>query len=649
MTDRRQQSPTNSDWDDWVALASDRIWEMNADLRFVKITETAIKETPAIVAALLGRTRWELAGVHPGQDEAMDRHQRELEAHRPFTDFRYARPMHGGPSQHWRISGYPLFNTNGDFIGYRGTAIDETDLVNALQRSARAERVLKERDAQFQHAVEVANLGYYTWDGIDKTYLSVSETFLRLHGVSDPYEFIGHDFKETGDDYRFIHPHDLVDYQAQIALADGHDAGFDVDYRIKTADGAVRHIRERGDPVIDAASGRLLRTFGTLQDITDVKRAEASLLQEQKALQGQVRASEEQLRWFLDQTQAIVFIKDTAGRYKLINNRFESVFGLLRDETIGKQDSELFPQELAQKFRQDDALVIEHGLSMEFEDPVPACNGPHTYFSVKFPIYDAEETLQGIGGISTDITERKRTEAERETLVEELENKNAELERFTYTVSHDLKSPLITIRGFVGMLRQDLEKTRHDQIRHDLDHIDDAAKHMQGLLAQLLELCRTSRQLTEPSNVEIREVVRRVMELMQTSLVSTAIQVGPLPTVWGDEARLVEVFQNLLENAVKFTSPQASPKIEIGQREGVEPVIFVRDNGIGVDKRYLTKLFELFEVLDPQIEGSGVGLALVKRIVEAHGGRVWAESDGLGQGTTICLVLGEVNRSQPRP
>jgi signal transduction histidine kinase len=118
---------------------------------------------------------------------------------------------------------------------------------------------------------------------------------------------------------------------------------------------------------------------------------------------------------------------------------------------------------------------------MEFEDPVPECNGPHTYFSVKFPIYDAEETLQGIGGISTDITERKRTEAERETLVEELENKNAELERFTYTVSHDLNSPLITIRGLVGMLRQDLEKTRHDQIRHGLDHIDDAAKHMQGL------------------------------------------------------------------------------------------------------------------------------------------------------------------------
>jgi hypothetical protein len=134
MTDRRQQSPTNSDWDDWVASASDRIWEMNADLHFVKITKTVIKETPAIVAALLGRTRWELAGVHPGEAEAMDRHHREMEAHRPFTDFRYACPMHGGPSQHWRISGYTLFNTNGDFIGYRGTAINETDLVNALQR-----------------------------------------------------------------------------------------------------------------------------------------------------------------------------------------------------------------------------------------------------------------------------------------------------------------------------------------------------------------------------------------------------------------------------------------------------------------------------------------------------------------------------------
>jgi signal transduction histidine kinase len=240
-----------------------------------------------------------------------------------------------------------------------------------------------------------------------------------------------------------------------------------------------------------------------------------------------------------------------------------------------------------------------------------------------------------------DRLERDR-QAERDSLIRELESKNAELERFSYTVSHDLKTPLITIRGFLGILAKDLAEGRTDRWRADLARVTGAADRMERLLSELLRLSRVGRVANPAERVPFARVVEDAVALQRPQLQQRGIELvvdAALPSVYGDRLRIVEVVQNLLENAAKFMGDQPKPRIRIGARFGDEPVLLVQDNGIGIEPRHQDKIFGLFQKLDPEAEGTGVGLALVKRIVEVHGGRVWVESAGRGQGTTVCFTL----------
>jgi signal transduction histidine kinase len=242
-----------------------------------------------------------------------------------------------------------------------------------------------------------------------------------------------------------------------------------------------------------------------------------------------------------------------------------------------------------------------------------------------------------------DITERKRAEVERENLIRELTKKNSELERFTYTVSHDLKSPLITIAGFLGYLEPDTVSGDMDRLRGDIQRIQNAVDKMERLLNELLELSRIGRLMNPPAEVSFEDVVREALDNVHGQLDSSgvAVELVPnLPTVYGDRQRLVEVLQNLIDNAIKFMGNQPNPCIEIGQQgeETGEPIFFVRDNGIGISPEYHGRIFGLFDKLDTKTEGTGIGLALVKRIVEFHGGRIWVESE-VGKGSTFFFTL----------
>jgi PAS domain S-box-containing protein len=262
------------------------------------------------------------------------------------------------------------------------------------------------------------------------------------------------------------------------------------------------------------------------------------------------------------------------------------------------------------------------------------------------PVWDAErQELVGIYGAVQDVTERKLVEAEREALIHELEAKNAELERFAYTVSHDLKSPLITIRGFLSFVEQDAVAGNLDRVRSDVARISDAVEKMQRLLNELLELSRVGRVMSPPQSVSLAALAKEAVSLVAGRLRDNRVLVvipDGLPDVWGDRARLVEVMQNLIDNAAKFMGEQPQPRIEVGaRRDPDELVLYVRDNGKGIDPRFRDRVFGLFEKLDPESDGSGVGLALVKRIVDLHKGRVWVESEGLGRGATVCFTLPE--------
>lgn len=237
----------------------------------------------------------------------------------------------------------------------------------------------------------------------------------------------------------------------------------------------------------------------------------------------------------------------------------------------------------------------------------------------------------------------RRAEAERSELLADLARKNAELERFTYTVSHDLKSPLVTIRGFAGMIAAELGAGAPEQIRRDLTRITAAADKMQILLADLLELSRVGRIVNPAEDAPFADIVKDALELVQGQLGARGVDVvvgSDLPTVRVDRRRMVEVLQNLLENASKFTVTGRPPRVEVGFVQDPRRVFFVRDNGQGIDPIYCERIFNIFEKLDPKAEGSGVGLSLVLRIVEAHGGRVWAESPGIGEGSTFFFTLG---------
>jgi signal transduction histidine kinase len=318
-----------------------------------------------------------------------------------------------------------------------------------------------------------------------------------------------------------------------------------------------------------------------------------------------------------------------------VNPAFESVIGIRREDVIGKTSREAYGIDVP-PYLDIYARVAVTGQPEWFE----------VYFAPmkKHFAISAYSTKKGrFATIFEDITDRKRAEVLREHLIQELEQKNAELERFTYTVSHDLKSPLITIKGFAGLLEDDALKGDPLQLKKDINRITVAADTMQELLADVLELSRIGRVVFPPEKTSFGTIAQEAVDLLAGPLAEQGVTVDiapDLPLVNVDHARIREVMVNLIENAIKFLGTQQKPVIHIGaEMDGTTPVFFVQDNGIGIDPRYLERIFNLFERLDITTHGTGIGLTIVRRIIEVHGGKIWAESEGPGKGTTFRFTL----------
>jgi len=336
-----------------------------------------------------------------------------------------------------------------------------------------------------------------------------------------------------------------------------------------------------------------------------------------------------------------VTVTNVDGRFEFVNPAYAALLGRTADELIDQRPYDFTHPE-------DQAILVDarnrrrQGEVSQYELRLVHQDGHSVDVLITGSPRWRERQIIGSISVITDLTERKRGEAERETLIRELSAKNAELERFTYTVSHDLKSPLVTIRGFIGYLEQDARAGNIERLTADIARIQNAASKMERLLEELLELSRIGRKMNPPTEAPFAEIARDAVALAEGRLRSRGVQVTidpDLPSVFGDRIRLVEVVQNLVDNAAKFMGDQPEPRIQIGARqEDDQTVFFVRDNGIGIDPRFHDKVFGLFDKLDAQSEGTGVGLALVKRIVEVHGGRIWIESQP-GQGATFCFTL----------
>jgi PAS domain S-box-containing protein len=373
-------------------------------------------------------------------------------------------------------------------------------------------------------------------------------------------------------------------------------------------------------------------------------------ISERKRIEGVLHASELRYRRLFEAARDGVVILDAeTGQVTDVNPFMLELLGYSRETFLGKKIWELgflkdwianeanFAELKAKDFIHYDNLALETSTGQRIEAE---------FYSHVYRVDDQKVIQCNI----RDITAYKREIAAARKDTQELHQKTVELERFLYTASHDLKSPVVTIRAFIGFLETDMAAGDAGRVKNDLSFIRAATEKMAQLLAAVLEIARVGRVVSEPVTVTLRALADTALMTVagQIALRGITVRVDDRAVaLYGDPLRLDEIWQNLVDNACKFMGDRKDPRIEIGaETRDAETVFFVRDNGVGVDPRHQAKMFDLFEKLDSKTEGTGLGLALVKRIVELYAGRIWVESNGAGQGTCFYFTLPEAVVSQ---
>ncbi|MBL0224517.1 MAG: PAS domain-containing protein [Geobacteraceae bacterium] len=354
---------------------------------------------------------------------------------------------------------------------------------------------------------------------------------------------------------------------------------------------------------------------------------------ERRRLINALQETNELFDLFLLHSPIYAFIKEvtaTESRVLRFSRNYETWIGLPSSELIGRSMADLFPAELARRIHEEDRGVVSSGEVLHIEEEV----GGRLYNPINFPIIKEDASL--VAGYTIDITESRQAE-------KELKKKNAEIEQFIYTVSHDLRSPLVTVKTFLGYLECDLTTGDQERITQDLQFMHGATDKMKMLLDELLELSRVDRTETAPSRVSLREILDGVLGDLAGVISERGVAIH-LPDrdlmLYGDRLRLSQIWQNLIENAIKYSLDGTPPLIELGlQQENGETVFYVRDTGIGIDPQYHHKVFGIFEKLDPKSSGVGLGLPMIQRIVEKYGGTIWVESAGTGRGSCFRFTL----------
>jgi PAS domain S-box-containing protein len=460
-----------------------------------------------------------------------------------------------------------------------------------------------------------------------------------LSWVAGAFEkMTGYTFEEyvaAGGWLAHVHPDDIEKDAQDMDKLLANQNVMNSDIRTFTKSGEIRWERIFAHPVWNEKDNHLVRIVGAAQDVTLQKQSEEmlkiTLLQQTAILNG---------------IPDMAWLKDKNNRYVAVNEQFANTAGMKLEEIVGKTDLDIWQESFAKKYRNDDLDIMQTRQRKSAEEIQIDSTGREYWVEItKTPILNTSGDVVGTTGIAREITERKQAELERETLITELEAKNAELERYTYTVSHDLKSPLVTIRGFLGYLEKDALAGNTQKVKDDIKRIENAAQKMQALLNDLLELSRIGRLMNQSTDTLFTDIVKDAIGLVhgQIEARNVLIEIQNTPViVHGDRTRLTEVIQNLVDNAVKFMGNQPKPHITIGAttNEKNETIFFVRDNGVGIDSQYHERIFTLFSKLNADTEGTGIGLTLIKRIIEVHNGRIWLESEP-GKGTAFYFTLNQ--------
>ena len=407
----------------------------------------------------------------------------------------------------------------------------------------------------------------------------------------------------------------------------------------------------------------VLAMFFLDRDVRARERAEDALRRAHEDLEHRVQARTESLREANERLHALVessplsiLSVNASGNVMTWNAGAERMFGWKADEAIGD-----FPPFVPEKKWSEFQQLLERALAGETITGVEVVrrrkNGTAIDVNLSLaPLRDAEGAIAGVMAVMIDVTDRKRIEEEIRALNRELEQRvqmrtaelesiNAELEAFTYSVSHDLRAPLRHIDGFSRILTEELGEQLEPKYHGYFRRIQEATRQMGRLIDDLLNLARVGRSALSLQKINLELLAKQTVNELQAEAEGRSIEwiIGPLPVISGDPGLLKVVFANLLGNAIKFTRPRDKAVIEVGQEvhEGVT-VVYVRDNGVGFNPKYADKLFGVFQRLHRQedFEGTGVGLATVQRIIHKHGGWVWAEAEP-DRGATFYFTIGE--------
>jgi len=579
-------------------------------------------------AAMHGYEREELIGKHPSVFYTEERADTEL---LPLTEKARLKGHHAAVIEHLRKDGttFPTQMTSSVFSDEEGAPIGMVDFATDITERMRAEGALRASENRYRTLLENLPQKIFLKDN-NSVYLTCNENFAADLGIT-PAQSVGK------TDYDFF-PRDLAEkYRADDKTVIESGEAIDVE-EAYIKDGREMIVNTVKVPVKDE-SGHVTGVLGIFWDITERKRAEEAL-----------RESRARFQTLVEQAGDAIFVVDMKGRILDVNSQACESLGYAREElvqfNIADVDIEVVSHEHRERFWQQ----VTPGHPTTFEGTQKRKDGTTFPVEVRLAVLEPgpEKTLIGL---VRDITERKAAEQQVQDYAGKLESLNAEFQRsnrdlreFTYTVSHDLQEPLRKIHTFGQFLEEDCGDDLPAEGRDHLHRMQDAAIRMRTLIRHLLDLARVGTRGGELVPVPPRQVIDAVLESMSHYTAECGAKVtvkGELPSVRADAVQLEQVFQNLLGNALKFRSPERVPQVTIeGRAEGELAVFSVADNGIGIEERFLKKVFGIFQRLHTreEYEGAGVGLALCEKIIHRHSGTIWVDSEP-GKGSTFYFTL----------
>ncbi len=382
--------------------------------------------------------------------------------------------------------------------------------------------------------------------------------------------------------------------------------------------------------------------------------------------------SDEEFRQALESAPDAMVIVDSHGKIALVNAQVEQIFGYDRQELLGQTVEVLMPERFRDRHREH---ILDYFANARVR-PMGACMGLYglhkngSEFSVEISLSPVE-TAQGmlVSSAIRDVTQRKLAEeklnryaADLQQSNHELERSNRELQDFAYVVSHDLRAPLVNIQGFSKELstscqqlrsrlanlqlsdseRRELSELLDDELPEALDFITTSSAKMDSLLSGVLKLSRVGRAALAPRQLDVKKILDEIVASMQFAIAEQGVnvQIDALPPCHGDQTQISQVFGNLLDNALKYLDPNRVGEIRVaGLEESTEVTYWVKDNGLGIAEEHQESIYKIFHRLDPHHgDGEGLGLTIVRRVVDRHGGKIWVESE-LNQGSTFYLSL----------